>query len=424
MPWLLGMCTKDSGPPHPHGSGVPVRGRPYLCLKQDAAPTTECAPRPSGGEGAKPSKQSSGLPRPVCIPGPNGVHPGMDIYTAAAYAIALTPTHSHQCRDPHTIVAVPPPLGTAGAYRTTANAGKSPCVCILIRAWPKGTIPGPYTSARQRQRHAHDQAQPGQLREQPGPSGLLRPYHRTARGRAHASPCPKRCSAPTSTPLHNAQSRAVGSANAQRPQARYPDAPWGPHRRPRMPGPGQRAPTPMPQRPGPAQVKACAERRRVGGPGFHTLAQLQQVWHRRSGRRQRRALRRYRQRQRSRRVRAVEVRPHRTPLDRGSVRGVARGAGGAARRAGRRHHRHPAPLPGGALAAGPWARAGGRPILPVAALTQHGGRGGPVGRRRCGGGLRKLAEEAALAAALVAAIVAAVSAAVGGASSFPSRHLC
>ena len=56
MPWLLGTCAKDSGPPHQHLSGVPVRRGPYLCLKRDTAPTTECALRPGGGEGAKPSK--------------------------------------------------------------------------------------------------------------------------------------------------------------------------------------------------------------------------------------------------------------------------------------------------------------------------------------------------------------------------------
>ena len=36
----------------------------------------------------------------------------------------------------------------------------------------------------------------------------------------------------------------------------------------------------MSQRPGPAQVNACAGRRGVGTPGFHTHAQLQQACHR------------------------------------------------------------------------------------------------------------------------------------------------
>ena len=97
------------------------------------------------------------------------------------------------------------------------------------------------------------------------------------------------------------------------------------------------------------------------------------------------------------RARAVEVRPHRTPLHRGSVRGVARGAGGAARRDGRRHHRHPAPLPGGALMAGLGARAGGRPRPPRCGSHATRGEGRPrrppppqrrAPRTRGGGGAR------------------------------------
>ena len=400
-------CTKDSGPPHPHLSGVPVRRGPYLCLKRDTVPTTECALRPSGGEGAKPNKQSSGLPRPVRIPGPNGAHPGMDIYTTTAYAIALTPAHSHQCRDTHAVVVVPPPPWYSRGI--PANAGKSPCLCILIRAWLKGTIPRPYTSSRQRQRHAHEQVQPGQLREQPGPSGLLRPDHRMARGRAHASPRPNiaqrslarrsrthragreqsqghihlhtsanathtsRCNrgnsgsspdpagfcAPTTgwraavlmhrraqtslsahwhaaperteqggnnpraiyictpAPTPRTRARATGAtqgaartqrASAPRPQdcARLCSCIAVPKHRSALTG------TPLQN----AQSKAVGSQTHLGAhtvghasgshahaaaPGFHTLAQLQQVRHRPSGRRQR---------QRSRRARAEKVRPH------------------------------------------------------------------------------------------------------------------
>ena len=119
-------CTKDSGRPHPHLSGVPAQRGPCLCPKRDTAPTTKCALRPSGGEGARPSKQSSGLPRPVRIPGPNGAHLGVDtyVYTTTPYAIALTPAHSHQCRDTHTaVVAPPPPWYSRGI---PANARQNP----------------------------------------------------------------------------------------------------------------------------------------------------------------------------------------------------------------------------------------------------------------------------------------------------------
>ena len=105
-----------------------------------------------------------------------------------------TPLRSH----PHTRTSAdtqtqsssspPPPPGTAGAYRQMQ--AKNLCLCILIRARHKETSPGPYASSRQRQRHAHEQVQPGQRREHPGPSRLLRPDHRTARGRAYASPHP------------------------------------------------------------------------------------------------------------------------------------------------------------------------------------------------------------------------------------------
>ena len=76
-------CTKDSGPPHPHLSCVPVRRGPYLCLKRDTAPTTECALRLSGGEGAKPGNQSSGLPRPVRMSW-SGVPMGAERYLGTA----------------------------------------------------------------------------------------------------------------------------------------------------------------------------------------------------------------------------------------------------------------------------------------------------------------------------------------------------
>ena len=110
------------------------------------------------------------------------------------------------------------------------------------------------------------------------------------------------------------------------------------HCGPCMPGLVQWAPTPMPQRPGPARVNASAGRRRGGTPGFHTHAQLQQACHRLTHRRQREANCRHRHRQRSQRApRFEEVRPHRTGLHRGLVRGAACGAGCTARRGGRRH---------------------------------------------------------------------------------------
>ena len=132
----------------------------------------------------------------------------------------------------------PTPRTRAGATGATQGAARTqqasaprpqdcarPCSCIAVpkhRSAPTGTplqnaqsragtIPGPYTSAHQRQRHAHEQVQPGHLREQPGPSGLLRPDHRTARGPCSCIAVPKHRSALTGTPLRNAQSRAVGS---------------------------------------------------------------------------------------------------------------------------------------------------------------------------------------------------------------------
>ena len=147
-----------------------------------------------------------------------------------------------------------------------------------------------------------------------------------------------------------------------------------------MPGLAQWAPTPMSQRPGPAWVNACVGMRRGGTQGFHTHAQPQQACHRPNHRRQRAAHRRHRQRQRSRRARTKEVRPHRTPLHRGLVRGVACGDGGMARRGGRRHNRHPAPLPRGPVAAGPGARA---------VLSRSMG-GGVAPRTPGGGGARGL----------------------------------
>ena len=95
-------------------------------------------------------------------------------------ALVLAQRHTRCSCNP------PPPPGT---YCTAANAGKSPCPRIRIKAWLRGTIPGPQTHVRQRQRHAHQQVQPGHVRQWPGSSWLTTTVQRTrnARGRAHAS---------------------------------------------------------------------------------------------------------------------------------------------------------------------------------------------------------------------------------------------
>ena len=174
--------------------------------------------RTSGGAGTNVQQELKRAP----MPSPR-LRPKQIYIQHPANAIVFTRSHRHTCSR------YPPPLptGTAGAcpaagetqaYCTTANACKSPCLYILIRAWLGGASPGPYTPAGQRQRHAHEQAQPGHATQQPGSSGLLRPDH-SAQGQNRAWPCsridvPKQCSALTGTPFHSAQSRAVGSANA------------------------------------------------------------------------------------------------------------------------------------------------------------------------------------------------------------------
>ena len=71
-------------------------------------------------------------------------------------------------------------------------------------------------------------------------------------------------------------------------------------------------------------------------------------------------------------LKAEEVRPDRLGLHGRPVRGIARGAGHTARRGGRRHNRHSAPLARAPGAAGPGPCAGGRPAFPITALTKHG----------------------------------------------------
>ena len=130
------------------------------------------------------------------------------------------------------VTPAPTPRTRAGATGATQGAPRTqqasaprpqdcarPCLCI---AAPKhlsaltGTplqnaqsraraISGPYTFAHQRQHHTHEQVPPGQLREQPGPSGLLR-----ARPQYCARPCsciavPRHLAALTGTPLQDAQ---------------------------------------------------------------------------------------------------------------------------------------------------------------------------------------------------------------------------
>ena len=141
------------------------RGKAQQVIKR--APTPSSHPRPERG-----------APRG----GHTYIYHNRVRHCAHTRTLAPVQIHKRSRRRP------PPPPGTAGAYRQMQ--AKNLCLCILIRARHKETIPGPYAWSRQRQRHAHEQVQPGQRREHPGPSRLLRPDHRTARGRAYASPHP------------------------------------------------------------------------------------------------------------------------------------------------------------------------------------------------------------------------------------------
>ena len=246
-----------------------------------------------------------------------------------------TSTHHRHCALTHTRgCCPPPPPGTAGArqavgqlqtHRVTSNAGKNPrahtgasglprpCHCILIcRPWPGEQVQSHiYISASAKavtRRRTHTSRY---NRGTSGFSGLPRPDCRAQAQKCvcqcspsedpHLCPnraqrSPARCSTkhrvgrsglPTVTGEAHRPTRTLGRI-AGAPTVTLPPGSTT-HCRPCMPGPAQRAPTPMPQRPGPVRVDAFAGRRKGGTPGFHTHAQLQQACHRLTHRRQRAA---------------------------------------------------------------------------------------------------------------------------------------
>ena len=176
-------------------------------------------------------------PTPSLYPRPERGAPrgDTDIYTTTAYAMALTPAHSHQCRYTNAaIVAPPPPRNSRGI---PANAGRepmpmhtdpsvaegnnpraicsvtpapTPCTrapgqrrehpgpagsCAPTRTAPERTEQGGKRPQCQTYAHTSVNATPtsrrhrGDSRSSPDPAGFRAPDHRTARGRAHAPGC-------------------------------------------------------------------------------------------------------------------------------------------------------------------------------------------------------------------------------------------
>ena len=177
--------TQSSSPPPPpwYSRGIPANaGKEPMPMHTD------------------PSVAQGNNPRAICIVTPA---PTPRTQAAATGATQGAP-RTQQASAPRPKDCARPCLCIAAPKHLSALTG-TPLQNAQRRA---GTTSGPYRFAHQRQRHTHEQVPPGQLREQLGPSGLLRP-----RPQYCARPCsciavPRHLAALTGTPLQDAQGRA------------------------------------------------------------------------------------------------------------------------------------------------------------------------------------------------------------------------